>query len=150
MIYPIIDDVDADGRQLINWTIGIETGGEQQTDLNKPGRLEDFIDIYDNWRFDWLDVADMIFEYPMVDKDSIGRGPFVRVTLAGAAAHPMYPRGSGGSVQGLIDARTLADLRALEPTPSPHRAPTRRRGWARQLELYAPTGRSLPISSILR
>jgi 2-polyprenyl-6-methoxyphenol hydroxylase-like FAD-dependent oxidoreductase len=27
----------------------------------------------------------------------------------GDAAHPMYPRGSNGSAQALIDARTLAD-----------------------------------------
>ena len=123
VIYPIVDDIDADGRQLINWTTEIETGGEQQNDWNRPGRLEDFIHIYDSWRFDWLDVAEMIrqaeviFEYPMVDKDPIERWSFGRVTLAGDAAHPMYPRGSGGSAQGLIDARTLADLLALEPDP---------------------------------
>jgi 2-polyprenyl-6-methoxyphenol hydroxylase-like FAD-dependent oxidoreductase len=121
VIYPIIDDIDGDGRQLINWTTEIETGGEQQNDWNRPGRLEDFIDIYDSWRFDWLDVgemirrADVILEYPMVDKDPIERWSLGRVTLAGDAAHPMYPRGSGGSAQGLIDARTLADFLAQEP-----------------------------------
>ena len=116
VIYPIIDDVDGDGRQLINWTTEIETGSSQQNDWNKPGRLEDFIHIYDSWRFDWLDVAELIrraetiFEYPMVDKDPIARWSFGRVTLAGDAAHPMYPRGSGGSAQGLVDARSLAAL----------------------------------------
>ena len=109
--------------QLINWTTEIETGGEQQNDWNKPGRLEDFINIYDSWRFEWLDVAelirqaDVIFEYPMVDKDPIEHWSFGRVTLAGDAAHPMYPRGSGGSAQGLIDARSLADLLAQQPDP---------------------------------
>ncbi|HEX3536631.1 MAG TPA: flavin-dependent oxidoreductase [Stellaceae bacterium] len=123
VIYPIIDDIDGDGRQLINWTTEIETGGERQNDWNRPGQLEDFIHIYDGWRFDWLDVGDMIrqaeavFEYPMVDKDPIERWSFNRVTLAGDAAHPMYPRGSGGSAQGLIDARTLADFLAQEPNP---------------------------------
>lgn len=116
VIYPIIDDVDGDGRQLINWTTEIETGSSQQNDWNKPGRLEDFIHMYDSWRFDWLDVAELIrraetiFEYPMVDKDPIARWSFGRVTLAGDAAHPMYPRGSGGSAQGLVDARSLAAL----------------------------------------
>ena len=114
VIYPIIDDVDGSGNQLINWTTEIETGGEQQNDWNKPGCLDDFIQIYNGWRFDWLDVAelirraDVIFEYPMVDKDPIERWSFGRVTLAGDAAHPMYPRGSNGSAQGLIDARVLA------------------------------------------
>jgi 2-polyprenyl-6-methoxyphenol hydroxylase-like FAD-dependent oxidoreductase len=49
--------------------------------------------------------AEVIFEYPMVDKDPIDRWSFGRVTLAGDAAHPMYPRGSNGSAQGLIDSR---------------------------------------------
>ncbi|HEX6440564.1 MAG TPA: flavin-dependent oxidoreductase [Stellaceae bacterium] len=123
VIYPIIDDIDGQGNQLINWTTEIETGGEQQNDWNKPGRIEDFIHIYDSWRFDWLDVAELIrkaeviFEYPMVDKDPIEQWSFGRVTLAGDAAHPMYPRGSTGSAQGLIDARVLADKLAQEPDP---------------------------------
>jgi 5-methylphenazine-1-carboxylate 1-monooxygenase len=116
VIYPIIDNVDGEGRQLINWTTEIQTDSSEQNDWNKPGRIEDFIHLYESWRFDWLDVAelirqaDTIFEYPMVDKDPIERWSFGRVTLAGDAAHPMYPRGSGGSAQGLIDARVLAGL----------------------------------------
>src|SRR5207244_7637849 len=82
---------------------------------NKPGDLADFISVYQSWRFDWLDVADLIaksvfiFEYPMVDKDPLSRWTFGRVTLAGDAAHPMYPRGSNGSAQAVIDARVLAE-----------------------------------------
>jgi len=127
VIYPIIDNVDGEdgvdgpngertGHQLFNWTTEIETNSPEQNDWNKPGRLEDFIGIYQSWRFDWLDVAELIrqaetiFEYPMVDKDPIERWSFGRVSLAGDAAHPMYPRGSGGSAQGLIDARVLATL----------------------------------------
>jgi 2-polyprenyl-6-methoxyphenol hydroxylase-like FAD-dependent oxidoreductase len=123
VIYPIIDNVDGDGRQLINWTTEIETGSPEQNDWNKPGRLEDFIGIYQSWRFDWLDVAELIsqaetiFEYPMVDKDPIERWSFGRVSLAGDAAHPMYPRGSGGSAQGLIDARVLAGLLREQTDP---------------------------------
>ena len=59
--------------------------------------------------------ADTILEYPMVDKDPIPRWTFGRVTFAGDAAHPMYPRGSNGAAQALIDARTLADLLARQP-----------------------------------
>src|SRR5262249_40888315 len=61
-----------------------------------------------------------ILEYPMVDKDPIDRWTFGRVTLAGDAAHPMYPRGSNGAAQAAIDARTLADL--LGTTPEPREA----------------------------
>jgi 2-polyprenyl-6-methoxyphenol hydroxylase-like FAD-dependent oxidoreductase len=61
--------------------------------------------------------ADQILEYPMVDKDPVERWTFGRVTLAGDAAHPMYPRGSNGAAQAAIDARTLADLLATHSDP---------------------------------
>jgi 5-methylphenazine-1-carboxylate 1-monooxygenase len=120
VIYPIVDDVDADGsgRQLVNWLCEIQQDVSERNDWNKPGRLEDFYPRYAGWRFEWLDAAamirdaDAILEYPMVDKDPLDRWTFGRVTLAGDAAHPMYPRGSNGSAQAAIDARTLADLLA--------------------------------------
>jgi 2-polyprenyl-6-methoxyphenol hydroxylase-like FAD-dependent oxidoreductase len=116
VIYPIVDDVDGEGNQLVNWMAEIQRNTFEQNDWNKPGDLADFFPIYENWRFDWLDVAqmirdaDQILEYPMVDKDPIDTWTFGRVTLAGDAAHPMYPRGSNGAAQAAIDARTLADL----------------------------------------
>jgi len=61
--------------------------------------------------------SERVFEYPMVDKDALPQWSFGRVTLMGDAAHPMYPRGSNGSAQGLIDARTLADLLAQNTDP---------------------------------
>jgi 5-methylphenazine-1-carboxylate 1-monooxygenase len=115
VIYPIIDSVDEEGNQLINWMAEIKRDTTEQNDWNKPGSLADFFPLYESWRFDWLDVAqmirdaDQILEYPMVDKDPIDRWTFDRVTLAGDAAHPMYPRGSNGAAQAAIDARTLAD-----------------------------------------
>jgi 2-polyprenyl-6-methoxyphenol hydroxylase-like FAD-dependent oxidoreductase len=115
VIYPIVDNIDGDGNQLINWMAEIKRDTSEQNDWNKPGDLADFFPIYEGWRFDWLDVAqmirdaDQILEYPMVDKDPIARWTFGRVTLAGDAAHPMYPRGSNGAAQAAIDARTLAD-----------------------------------------
>jgi 2-polyprenyl-6-methoxyphenol hydroxylase-like FAD-dependent oxidoreductase len=53
----------------------------------------------------------------MVDKDPVDRWTFGRVTLAGDAAHPMYPRGSNGAAQGAIDARTLAECLAGHADP---------------------------------
>jgi 5-methylphenazine-1-carboxylate 1-monooxygenase len=61
--------------------------------------------------------ADQILEYPMVDKDPVKRWTFGRVTLAGDAAHPMYPRGSNGAAQGAIDARVLAEKLAAHDDP---------------------------------
>ena len=126
VIYPIIDDIDGEGNQLINWMAEIKRDTTEQNDWNKPGNLADFFPLYEGWHFDWLDVAqmirdaDQILEYPMVDKDPIERWTFGRVTLAGDAAHPMYPRGSNGAAQAAIDARTLADL--LKTTSDPREA----------------------------
>jgi 5-methylphenazine-1-carboxylate 1-monooxygenase len=123
VIYPIIDDVDGQGNQLINWMAEIQSDTTEKNDWNKSGKLEDLLPIYKNWRFDWLDVAemirtaDLILEYPMVDKDPVARWTFDRVTFAGDAAHPMYPRGSTGSAQAMIDTRTFADCLAREPDP---------------------------------
>jgi 2-polyprenyl-6-methoxyphenol hydroxylase-like FAD-dependent oxidoreductase len=124
VIYPIVDDIDGNGHQLINWMAEIkQEDSRQQNDWNRSGKLEDFFPIYESWRFDWLDVAqmirdaDQILEYPMVDKDPIQHWTFGRVTLAGDAAHPMYPRGSNGGAQAVIDARTLADCIAKASDP---------------------------------
>ncbi|MDJ0921710.1 MAG: flavin-dependent oxidoreductase [Henriciella sp.] len=117
VIYPITKP-DKNGHQLINWVAEIQSDTMAMNDWNKSARPEDLPDTFNGWVFDWLNVRDLIgnaetiFEYPMVDKDPVERWTFGRVTLAGDAAHPMYPRGSNGSAQGLIDARTLADALA--------------------------------------
>jgi 2-polyprenyl-6-methoxyphenol hydroxylase-like FAD-dependent oxidoreductase len=116
VIYPIVNDIDSDGNQLINWMAEIKQEGFAKNDWNLTGKVEDFYDIYRDWTFDWLDVPEMIrnaetvLEYPMVDKDPVDRWTFDRVTLLGDAAHPMYPRGSNGAAQAAVDARTLADI----------------------------------------
>jgi 2-polyprenyl-6-methoxyphenol hydroxylase-like FAD-dependent oxidoreductase len=123
VIYPIIDNVDGEGNQLINWMAEVRQVDVEMNDWNKPGRLEDVLPLYQNWHFDWLDVpelvrrADQILEYPMVDKDPVSQWTFGRITFMGDAAHPMYPRGSNGAAQGVIDARTLAELLAKTPDP---------------------------------
>jgi 2-polyprenyl-6-methoxyphenol hydroxylase-like FAD-dependent oxidoreductase len=123
VIYPIADDIDGAGNQLVNWTTEFKRDTTDMNDWNKPGDVADFISVYESWRFDWLDVAalirssDFIFEYPMVDKDPMPRWTFGRVTLAGDAAHPMYPRGSNGAAQAVIDARTLAECLAKGGDP---------------------------------
>jgi 2-polyprenyl-6-methoxyphenol hydroxylase-like FAD-dependent oxidoreductase len=120
--YPIRNNIDAQGRQLVNWLWEIETPDYKRWDWNRPARVEDFIAGAGDWRFDWLDVpaffraADVVLEYPMVDKDPLPAWSFGRVTLLGDAAHPMYPRGSNGAGQAILDARTLAVL--LEKNPS--------------------------------
>jgi 2-polyprenyl-6-methoxyphenol hydroxylase-like FAD-dependent oxidoreductase len=115
VIYPIVDKLDGEGLQLINWVAEIQQGNAAMNDWNREGELRDFVDLFRDWRFPWLDVpalitsAEQILEYPMVDKDPVPQWTFGRVTLLGDAAHPMYPRGSNGSAQAIIDGRTLAE-----------------------------------------
>jgi len=123
VIYPIIDNIDGRGNQLINWVAELRRPGSAMNDWNKRGKLEDFFDVYQDWHFEWLDVAkliqdaEQILEYPMVDKDPLERWTFGRVTLMGDAAHPMYPRGANGAAQAIIDSRTLCDLLADSQDP---------------------------------
>lgn len=111
--YPIRNNVDAEGRQLVNWLWEIETPDYQRWDWNRAAKVEDFIDGVKDWKFDWLDVpaffraAEVVLEYPMVDKDPLPAWSFGRVTLLGDAAHPMYPRGSNGAGQAILDANSL-------------------------------------------
>jgi len=112
--YPIRNNIDAEGRQLVNWLWEIETPSYQRWDWNRAARVEDFIGGAGSWRFDWLDLpaffraAELVLEYPMVDKDPLPAWSFGRVTLLGDAAHPMVPRGSNGAGQAILDARALA------------------------------------------
>ena len=123
ILYPIRNDIDAEGRQLINWVAEIERDVAVPVDWNSQGRLEDFYPAYQDWSFDWLDAAamirdaDQILSYPMVDRDPLPRWSHGRVTLLGDAAHPMYPQGGNGGAQSIIDASTLARLLAAEAGP---------------------------------
>lgn len=114
VIYPIRNNVDGQGRQLVNWVAEIEAPQPARRDWNRGGRLEDFFPAFADWHFDWLDVAAMlqatetILEYPMVDQDPLPKWSFGRVTLLGDAAHPMVPRGSNGAGQAILDGPSLA------------------------------------------
>jgi 2-polyprenyl-6-methoxyphenol hydroxylase-like FAD-dependent oxidoreductase len=121
LMYPIRNNIDAEGRQLMNWVVDIETPKYEARDWNRRGNIDDFIHTMADWHFDWLDVpafiraADAILEYPMVDQDPLPRWSFGRLTLLGDAAHPMYPRGANGSAQAILDARALADALSAAP-----------------------------------
>ncbi|SFD86161.1 flavin-dependent oxidoreductase [Paracidovorax konjaci] len=134
VVYPIAPP-RADGLQLINWVAdrrlredgfggGLEAPGRE--DWSRPGSVDDLLPTFGNWRFGFVDVpgliagATQILEWPMVDRDPLprwrqGRG----VTLLGDAAHPMYPIGSNGATQALLDARAIADALARHPHDLP-------------------------------
>ena len=123
IIYPIRNNIDDAGNQLVNWVGEIEGDVAAPINWSKPGQLEDYYPQYKDWTFDWLDVASMVrnahivLSYPMVDRDPLPRWTFGRVTLLGDAAHPMYPQGGNGGAQAILDAATLARLLKSESNP---------------------------------
>jgi len=113
--YPIAD-LD-DGRQAFNFVAELRRPGSglgDDEDWNRPGELADFLPAFEDWAFDWLDVPAIVrsapgtYLFPMVDRDPVPRWTFGRTTLLGDAAHPMYPIGSNGASQAILDARVLA------------------------------------------
>ncbi|MEM9037669.1 MAG: flavin-dependent oxidoreductase [Actinomycetota bacterium] len=115
--YPISSPRE-DGRVLVNWIAELDwtdVGLSDREDWNRTGELADFLPRFEDWTFDWLDVPDLIrrnegvYEFPMVDREPLDRWSVGRTTLLGDAAHPMYPIGSNGASQAILDARALAD-----------------------------------------
>jgi 2-polyprenyl-6-methoxyphenol hydroxylase-like FAD-dependent oxidoreductase len=155
VIYPIRNDVDGAGTQLVNWVAELETPNHRQRDWNRPGNVADFIAAFADWHFDWLDVpaliraADAVLEFPMVDQDPLPWWTRGRVTLLGDAAHPMVPRGSNGAGQAILDARCLADLLASGAAPEAalQAYETQRLAATTQVVL---TNRSNPPDAIIR
>jgi 2-polyprenyl-6-methoxyphenol hydroxylase-like FAD-dependent oxidoreductase len=123
VIYPIRRSEHAPGgEQLINWVAEIQSPRNVMQDWNLGGKIEDFYPTFKDWKFDWLDCATLIrnaeqvLEYPMVDRDPLPWWTKGRVTLLGDAAHPMYPRGSNGAGQAILDARTLTGCLLRNPS----------------------------------
>ncbi|QES47507.1 flavin-dependent oxidoreductase [Streptomyces venezuelae] len=119
------------GSVLMNWAVAraADPGSESEpADWNRAVRPADFLDAFTDLAFDWLDIpalirtADEAYVYPMVDRDPLPRWTHGPVTLLGDAAHAMYPMGSNGATQSIVDARVLA--RALALYEDPHAALT--------------------------
>lgn len=113
--YPIAAP-DADGAALINWIAERKfdaSHGWAREDWSREADIGDFIDDFADWRFGWLDVPALIratskvYEYPMVDRDPLPFWTDGAVTLMGDAAHVMYPTGSNGASQAIVDARKI-------------------------------------------
>ncbi len=125
--YPISRRALDQGRALVNWIAELRFNPDHEwrrEDWNRSGRLEEFLPLFRSWQFGWLDVPGLIegaracFEYPMVDRDPLPGWGSGRVTLLGDAAHPMYPIGSNGASQAILDARVLTrEIRAHGPGP---------------------------------
>jgi 2-polyprenyl-6-methoxyphenol hydroxylase-like FAD-dependent oxidoreductase len=119
VVYPIAEGTRPDKR-LTNWAVvGRVADGStpvpQKQDWSRPGRFEDLMPHVQRFRIPYMDARALIeatnefWEYPMCDRDPLPRWSHGRVTLLGDAAHPMYPVGSNGASQAILDARCLAD-----------------------------------------
>jgi 2-polyprenyl-6-methoxyphenol hydroxylase-like FAD-dependent oxidoreductase len=116
VFYPISRPDPDTGLATINWIAEItvdNTGGWRDGDWNKKVEIDSFAHHFADWTYDWLDVPSMLrgakeaFEYPMIDRDPVPTWVSGRVALLGDAAHVMYPTGSNGASQAIVDARVL-------------------------------------------
>ena len=116
VFYPISPADPATGLATINWIAEItvdNSKGWTQGDWNRRVALDDFAHHFDGWDYGWVDVPAMlrgakeVFEYPMIDRDPVPTWVDGCVALLGDAAHVMYPVGSNGASQAIVDARVL-------------------------------------------
>jgi 2-polyprenyl-6-methoxyphenol hydroxylase-like FAD-dependent oxidoreductase len=116
VFYPISPPDPVTGLATINWIAEItvdNSEGWSGGDWNRQVALEEFIHHFEDWNYQWLDVPALIrkstaiYEYPMIDRDPVPSWQDGNVALLGDAAHVMYPVGSNGASQAIIDARVL-------------------------------------------
>ena len=116
VFYPISHPDRQTGLAMINWIAEVtmdNAEGWKQLGWFRQVKTSDFAHHFDNWIWDWLDVpalirqADSAFENPMIDRDPVDTWRDGPVALLGDAAHAMYPTGSNGASQAIVDARVL-------------------------------------------
>ncbi len=115
VIYPI-SHPDKDGTALVNWIAEVtvdNADGWQQDGWFREVEIDHFIHHFEHFKYDWLDVptllrsADCAYENPMIDRDPVSTWVDGPVALMGDAAHAMYPTGSNGASQAIVDARVI-------------------------------------------
>ena len=124
--YPISEVSAKTGSAWINWVADVCVGGDKPPiprDWNRRVDKATVLPYFEDWRFGWLDIpalirgAEVVYEYPLVDRDPLPRWSFGRITLLGDAAHPMYPVGSNGASQAILDAAALSAALTAHPDP---------------------------------
>ncbi len=117
VVYPI-GPGETSGTRLTNWAlIGVPERRSDRWlgDWSRPGSWDELRGFVEPFRVGQVDVLAMtsgtpvFYEYPLCDREPLARWSRGRVTLLGDAAHPMYPVGSNGATQAIVDARCLAD-----------------------------------------
>ncbi len=116
VFYPISHPDPRTGLSMINWIAEVtmdNSEGWKESGWFRQVKVDHFAHHFATWVFDWLDVpalirdADIVFENPMIDRDPVPTWRDGPVALLGDAAHAMYPTGSNGGSQAVIDARIL-------------------------------------------
>src|SRR5246127_4846878 len=127
VIYPIAEGSSPASR-LTNWAVLVKVGDgsappPRREDWSRPGKREELMPHVERFSVPHVDVRSLIsatpefYEYPTCDRDPLPYWSAGRVTLLGDAAHPMYPVGSNGASQEILDARCLADALARSEHP---------------------------------
>jgi hypothetical protein len=116
VFYPISQPDPATGLADINWIAEItvdNSAGWRSGDWNRRVAHEEFVHHFERWNYDWIDIPGMlrgapaVYEYPMIDREPVPTWCDGRAVLLGDAAHVMYPTGSNGASQAIVDARVL-------------------------------------------
>lgn len=126
VIYPISKEAEDEGDSLINWVALLKTNEENDDDLEEDWSMEanqeDLVQNFSDFDLGFIDIPDLIrgaenvYKYPMCDRAPLHTWVHGCITLLGDAAHPMWPIGSNGATQTILDARVLARNLALEPS----------------------------------
>ncbi|MGJ4884027.1 flavin-dependent oxidoreductase [Bradyrhizobium oligotrophicum] len=127
VIYPIAEG-SSPATRLTNWAVLVRIGDAntappRREDWSRLGKTDELMPHVNGFSIPQVDFAAMVratpefWEYPCCDRDPLPYWSSGRVTLLGDAAHPMYPVGSNGASQAILDARALADALARSEHP---------------------------------
>ena len=127
VVYPIAEG-SSPANRLTNWAVLVKVGEgntspPRREDWSRPGKREELMPHVARFSVPHIAVPNLIaatpefYEYPCCDRDPLSCWSSGRVTLLGDAAHPMYPVGSNGASQAILDARCLADALARSEHP---------------------------------
>lgn len=126
VVYPMTEPSLRRPEVLVNWALAMPADAVDERflgDWNRPVPVSRFLGHFEGWEFGGVSVpevlraADGAYEYPMVDREPLPRWTHGRTTLVGDAAHAMYPIGSNGATQSILDARALAHALAVHRDP---------------------------------
>ncbi|MGJ5037276.1 flavin-dependent oxidoreductase [Bradyrhizobium sp. HKCCYLRH3059] len=127
VIYPIAEG-SSPATRLTNWAVLVRIGDAntappRREDWSRLGKTDELMPHVNGFSIPQVDFAAMVratpefWEYPCCDRDPLPYWSSGRVTLLGDAAHPMYPVGSNGASQAILDARALVDALARSEHP---------------------------------